>query len=50
MNYISVLMALLKKNRKPEGCEYLLLDAVVEMDIRAFYEKYREDGKGQSAF
>jgi transposase len=29
---------------------WLLLDAVAEMDLRAFYEKYREDGKGQSAF
>jgi len=29
---------------------WLLLDAVGEMDLRAFYEKYREDGKGQSAF
>ncbi|MHB9098806.1 MAG: transposase [Syntrophales bacterium] len=28
----------------------MLLDAVAEMDLRAFYEKYREDGKGQSAF
>jgi len=29
---------------------WLLLDAVAEMDLRAFYAKYREDGKGQSAF
>jgi transposase len=29
---------------------WLLLDAVAEMDLRAFYEKYRQDGKGQSAF
>ena len=29
---------------------WLLLDAVAEMDLRVFYEKYREDGKGQSAF
>ncbi len=29
---------------------WLLLDAVAEMDLRAFYAKHREDGKGQSAF
>lgn len=29
---------------------WLLLDAVAEMDLRVFYEKYRADGKGQSAF
>jgi transposase len=29
---------------------WLLLDAVAEMELVAFYEKYRQDGKGQSAF
>ena len=29
---------------------WLLIDAVAEMDLSSFYAKYREDGKGQSAF
>jgi len=29
---------------------WLVLDAVGEMDLRAFYRKYRRDGKGQAAF
>ncbi len=34
----------------PNDLVWLLLDAVAEMNLRAFYEKYRQDGKGQSAF
>jgi transposase len=29
---------------------WLILDAIAEMDLAAFYRKYRQDGKGQAAF
>lgn len=29
---------------------WLVIDAVAEMDLAAFYQKYRQDGKGQAAF
>ncbi len=29
---------------------WLVLDVVAEMDLTAFYRKYRQDGKGQAAF
>ncbi len=34
----------------PSDLVWLVLDAVEEMDLKAFYLKYREDGKGQAAF
>lgn len=29
---------------------WMVLDVVAEMDLAAFYSKYRQDGKGQAAF
>ncbi len=34
----------------PKDLVWLVLDAVAEMDLSAFYQKYRQDGKGQAAF
>lgn len=34
----------------PKDLVWLVLDAVAEMDLSAFYRKYRQDGKGQAAF
>ena len=34
----------------PTDLVWLVIDAVEEMDLKAFYLKYREDGKGQAAF
>lgn len=34
----------------PKDLVWLVLDAVAEMDLAAFYRKYRPDGKGQAAF
>jgi transposase len=34
----------------PKDLVWLVLDAVAEMDLTAFYLKYRQDGKGQAAF
>ncbi len=34
----------------PADLVWLVLDAVEEMNLKAFYLKYREDGKGQAAF
>lgn len=34
----------------PKDLVWLVLDAVAEMDLSAFYRKYRPDGKGQAAF
>jgi transposase len=34
----------------PKDLVWLVLDAVAEMDLTAFYQKYRQDGKGQAAF
>jgi transposase len=34
----------------PKDLAWLVLDAVAEMDLAAFYRKYRQDGKGQAAF
>jgi len=34
----------------PTDLAWLVIDAVEEMDLKAFYGKYRKDGKGQAAF
>ena len=34
----------------PTDLVWLILDVVAEMDLTAFYQKYRQDGKGQAAF
>jgi transposase len=34
----------------PKDLVWLVLDAVAEIDLSAFYQKYRQDGKGQAAF
>lgn len=34
----------------PKDLAWLILDAVAEMNLTAFYRKYRPDGKGQAAF
>lgn len=34
----------------PKHLVWLILDDVAEMDLMAFYRKYRKDGKGQAAF
>jgi len=34
----------------PKDLVWFVLDAVAQMDLVAFYQKYRQDGKGQAAF